>query len=72
MSSRSLDERSCHAKDGNPFGPFWSYFNIDFDDDIYFQPLFYDIINPNSWNTKYPSTKYPVLAFSGPPGSFPG
>ncbi|CAF4058647.1 unnamed protein product [Rotaria sp. Silwood2] len=63
------DKKGCRAKDGNPFGPFWSHFNIDFDDDVFFQPLFYDIITANNWNTKYPSTEYPVFAFSGPPGT---
>jgi peptide-O-fucosyltransferase len=46
------DKESCHAKDGNPFGPFWSHFNIDFDDDIFYRPLYFDIINPNGWNEK--------------------
>ncbi|CAF3116547.1 unnamed protein product [Rotaria sp. Silwood2] len=63
------DKKGCRAKDGNPFGPFWSHFNIDFDDDVFFQPLFYDIITANNWNTKYPSIEYPVFAFSGPPGT---
>ncbi|CAF1320912.1 unnamed protein product [Adineta steineri] len=62
-------KQSCHAKDGNPFGPFWSHFNIDFDQDIFYQPLFYEVLTSNDWNTKYPSTEYPVLAFSGPPGT---
>ncbi len=47
------DKESCHAKDGNPFGPFWSHFNIDFDQDIFYQPLFYEIIRSDDWNAKY-------------------
>jgi len=69
--NEETDKESCHAKDGNPFGPFWSYFNIDFDGDIFYQPLYFDMHIPDGWNEKYPPTEYPVLAFSGPPGSFP-
>ncbi|UJR22153.1 hypothetical protein I4U23_025217 [Adineta vaga] len=63
------NKESCHAKDGNPFGPFWSHFNIDFNKDIFYQPLFFEIIEPDEWNAKYPANEYPVLAFSGPPGT---
>lgn len=45
-------KESCHAKDGNPFGPFWSHFNIDFDGDIFYRPLFFDIVTPDAWDAK--------------------
>ncbi len=45
-------KESCHAKDGNPFGPFWSYFNIDFDGDIFYQPLFFDVTTEDAWTRK--------------------
>ncbi|CAF0845341.1 unnamed protein product [Adineta ricciae] len=63
--------KGCRAKDGNPFGPFWSHFNIEFDKDVFYEPLYFEIIRPDAWNAKYPAAEYPVLAFSGPPGSFP-
>lgn len=64
----------CNAKEGNPFGPFWDWFQIDFDDNVIFGPLFYDTQSPRAmseWKEKYPAKVYPVLAFVGPPASFP-
>ena len=51
IHENSVNE-SCHAKDGNPFGPYWNHFQIDFDGDIFYKPLFFDIINPDAWNAK--------------------
>ncbi|XP_059177921.1 GDP-fucose protein O-fucosyltransferase 1-like [Physella acuta] len=70
----SSKESDCNAKEGSPFGPFWDWFNIDFDESVIFGPLFYDTDSPgimSEWNKKYPSKSYPVLAFVGPPASFP-
>jgi hypothetical protein len=44
---------SCNAKEGNPFGPYWSNFDIDFDGDIFYQPLYFDIRTGDNWNAKY-------------------
>ena len=36
---------SCNAKDGNPFGPFWDTFDIDFDHSEFYGPLGFDASN---------------------------
>lgn len=78
MERKSLTgstKRDCHAKEGNPFGPFWDEFSIDFVDSEFFAPLHYDVIHsPNTigeWRKKYPADNWPVLSFTGAPASFP-
>ena len=64
----------CAAKEGNPFGPYWDKFGIDFDSNEFYGPLGYDPTfgnDKNLWISKYSSSKYPVLAFTGAPGAFP-
>lgn len=67
--------RSCYAKEGNPFGPFWDEYHIDFVSSEFFSPLTYDTVNsrdmPQRWLNKYPPTEWPVLAFTGAPATFP-
>ncbi|XP_038206401.1 GDP-fucose protein O-fucosyltransferase 1 [Zerene cesonia] len=67
-------ENSCNAKSGNPFGPFWDTFNIDFVGSEFYGPLNYDGHNKNmieKWTNKYNPQNWPVLAFTGAPASFP-
>lgn len=78
MERKSLTgstKKDCHAKEGNPFGPFWDEFSIDFVDSEFFSPLHYDVIHsPNTiekWQEKYPAKNWPVLSFTGAPASFP-
>ncbi|KAK7604126.1 hypothetical protein V9T40_004399 [Parthenolecanium corni] len=65
---------SCNAKEGNPFGPFWDTFEIDFVSSEFYEPLHYDVYHSKvaeQWREKYPPSKWPVLAFAGAPASFP-
>lgn len=67
--------KDCHAKEGNPFGPFWDEFQINFAGSEFFAPLNYDVFHsPNmihKWQQKYPAESWPVLAFTGAPAAFP-
>lgn len=65
---------SCNAKEGNPFGPFWDEFNIDFVASEFFGPLNYEVHHSKmaeKWASTYPADEWPVLAFTGAPASFP-
>ncbi|KAK3925190.1 GDP-fucose protein O-fucosyltransferase 1 [Frankliniella fusca] len=67
-------EKSCNPKEGNPFGPFWDTFNIDFVGSEFYGPLHYDIHHSDMasrWAESYPPEEWPVLAFTGAPASFP-
>lgn len=75
QSLTSNTENSCNAKEGNPFGPFWDEFSIDFDASEFYAPLNYDVHHNTNmadrWNVRYPADKWPVLAFTGAPAVFP-
>ncbi|KAL1491424.1 hypothetical protein ABEB36_012025 [Hypothenemus hampei] len=64
----------CNAKEGNPFGPFWDTYGVDFVQSEFYGPLNYDLNNKTGvkqWKDKYSPVKWPVLAFTGAPASFP-
>lgn len=66
--------RDCLAKEGNPFGPFWDNYKIDFIKSTFFKPLNYDIHHRDmdvKWQERFSGVDYPVLAFTGAPASFP-
>lgn len=67
-------KQTCEAKDGNPFGPYWDKFGIDFDQNAKFGPLGYDMdygTHKSAWMNSFLPEKFPVLAFTGAPGAFP-
>ncbi|XP_033643156.1 GDP-fucose protein O-fucosyltransferase 1-like [Asterias rubens] len=67
-------DSSCMMKEGNPFGPFWDNFKVDFDSYVeYGAGLNYEASSQNArkWNERFPASSHPVLAFGGAPGSFP-
>ncbi|XP_019767317.2 GDP-fucose protein O-fucosyltransferase 1 isoform X1 [Dendroctonus ponderosae] len=68
------DSKSCNAKEGNPFGAFWDSIQVDFVDSEFYGPLHHDVSNEDivkKWKEIYPPDKWPVLAFTGAPASFP-
>ncbi|XP_041368791.1 GDP-fucose protein O-fucosyltransferase 1-like [Gigantopelta aegis] len=72
--SHSPKTNDCNAKYGNPFGPFWDTFGIDFVKSEIFGPLPYDgqgIHLKKKWDERFPPEKFPVLSFTAPPSSFP-
>lgn len=61
-------DTSCNAKSGNPFGPFWNTFDIEFMGSEFYGPLNYDAHNDvmiSRWKQKYNPKEWPVLAFTG-------
>uniref|UniRef100_A0A915CYU7 GDP-fucose protein O-fucosyltransferase 1 n=1 Tax=Ditylenchus dipsaci TaxID=166011 RepID=A0A915CYU7_9BILA len=67
---------SCHATEGNPFGPFWQSLGVEFVDDFYFGDATggYDLTNEDTliqWKTRFSPKKFPVLALSSAPAAFP-
>lgn len=68
MERSGEQEGGCNAKSGNPFGPFWDTFGIDFVGSEFYGPLNYDAHSTSMmsrWTQKYPSREWPVLAFTG-------
>ncbi|CAG9784461.1 unnamed protein product [Diatraea saccharalis] len=68
------EKNSCNAKSGNPFGPFWDKFDINFVKSEFYGPLNYDSHDKkmmDRWKQIYPPDTWPVLAFTGAPASFP-
>ena len=66
-------QQSCNAKQGNPFGPFWDSFNVEFVASEMYAPLNFGsgATNIAGWSERYPVTSHPVLALTGAPASFP-
>lgn len=71
-AQRSPDLKSCPAKVGSPFGPFWDSFNVDFTGGSELFPPGLSYGDPGEkWDSKFPPQHHPVLAFMGAPGAFP-
>uniref|UniRef100_A0A2P2I998 GDP-fucose protein O-fucosyltransferase 1 n=1 Tax=Hirondellea gigas TaxID=1518452 RepID=A0A2P2I998_9CRUS len=68
------NSEGCNAKEGNPFGPFWDTFDVEFSDSSFYRPLSYDVhqrATTQEWGRQYNAQHWPVLAFTGAPASFP-
>ncbi|KAK5973578.1 GDP-fucose protein O-fucosyltransferase [Trichostrongylus colubriformis] len=66
----------CHAKEGNPFGPYWDKIGVSFAHDAYYGQLpgGHDLTAQGSkaaWLERFPPSEFPVLAFPSPPAPFP-
>ncbi|XP_008469123.1 GDP-fucose protein O-fucosyltransferase 1-like [Diaphorina citri] len=62
MARGSTNESSCNAKEGNPFGPFWDTYGIDFVGSEFYGPLHYDVHHSDiadHWKMRYPSDDWP-------------
>ena len=69
--ARSKDKKSCPVKDGNPFGPFWDNFSVDFVGSIIFPSHLHYESGKQVWDETFPPAENIVLAFMGAPASYP-
>eukprot|EP00794_Sanderia_malayensis_P015908 gene15908-17508_t len=66
--------KSCGMKDGNPFGPFWDHFDINFDGYFEHRGILWgsnDESVAKEWLERFPVSQYLVMAFQGAPGDYP-